>query len=87
MKTSGLGLKKQVLDNECSAEYIRTITEDWKATYQLVPPDVHCANATKRAIQTFKAHFVSILAGINNNFPNYLWDTLLPQTELTLDLL
>ena len=36
---------------------------------------------------TFKAHFLSILAGIDPAFPNYLWDKLLPQTELTLNLL
>jgi hypothetical protein len=46
----------QVLDNEASAEYIRVITEDWKATYQLVPPDIHRCNLAERAIQTFKAH-------------------------------
>eukprot|EP00804_Cyclotella_cryptica_P030727 CCRYP_009139-RA/>CCRYP_009139-RA protein AED:0.22 eAED:0.22 QI:0/0/0/1/0/0/4/0/733 len=41
----------------------------------------------ERAIQTFKAHFLSILAGVDVSFPNYLWDKLLPQTELTLNLL
>ena len=80
-------MEHQVLDNECSAKYIRTITEDWKATYQLVPPDVHRRNLAERAIQTFKAHFLSILAGLSKAFPNYLWDKLLPQTELTLNLL
>ncbi|KAL7477755.1 hypothetical protein ACHAW6_003550 [Cyclotella cf. meneghiniana] len=51
------------------------------------PTDVHRAYAAKRAIRTFKAHFLSILAGIDTNFPNYLWDKLLPQAELTLNLL
>ena len=77
----------QVLDNEASAEYRRVITDDWKCTYQLVPPNVHRRNIAERAIQTFKAHFLSILAGLPSTFPNYLWDTLLPQTELTLNLL
>ena len=35
----------------------------------------------------FKAHFFSILAGLDTNFPNYIWDKLLPQMELTLNLL
>jgi len=87
LQARGHTVDHQVLDNECSAEYIRTITEDWKATYQLVPPNVHRRNLAERAIQTFKAHFLSILAGLSKAFPNYLWDKLLPQTELTLNLL
>jgi hypothetical protein len=87
LQACGHTVDHQVLDNEISAEYNRTITEDWKATYQLVPPDVHRRNLTKRAIQTFKAHFLSILSGLSKAFPNYLWDKLFPQTELTLNLL
>eukprot|EP00804_Cyclotella_cryptica_P000018 CCRYP_013701-RA/>CCRYP_013701-RA protein AED:0.35 eAED:0.46 QI:0/0/0/1/1/1/2/0/422 len=77
----------QVLDNEASAEYRRVITEDWNCSYQLVPPNVHRRNIAKCAIQTFKVHFLSILAGLPSAFPNYLWDMLIPQTELTLNLL
>jgi hypothetical protein len=87
LQARGHTVDHQVLDNEISTEYIRTITEDWKATYQLVPPDVHCRNLAERAIKTFKAHFLSILSGLSKAFPNYLWDKLLPQTELTLNLL
>eukprot|EP00804_Cyclotella_cryptica_P026152 CCRYP_013039-RA/>CCRYP_013039-RA protein AED:0.41 eAED:0.32 QI:0/0/0/0.5/0/0.5/2/0/297 len=46
----------------------QAITQDWKATYQLVPPNVHRANAAERAIRTFKAHFLSVLAGIDPAF-------------------
>eukprot|EP00804_Cyclotella_cryptica_P029094 CCRYP_005281-RA/>CCRYP_005281-RA protein AED:0.19 eAED:0.20 QI:0/0/0/0.71/0.16/0/7/0/1210 len=77
----------QVLDNEASAEYRRVITEDWNCSYQLVPPNVHHRNIAKRTIKTFKVHFLSILAGLPSVFPNYLWDMLIPQTELTLNLL
>ena len=38
-------------------------------------------------IQAFKAHFLSILTWVSTTFPNFLWDKLLPQTELTLNLL
>jgi hypothetical protein len=58
-----------------------------RSYYQLVPPDIHCCNLAECAIQTFKACFLSILAGISKSFPNYLWDKLLPQTELTINLL
>ncbi len=87
LKEKGHTVDHQILDNEASKDYRQTITQDWKATYQLVPPHVHRANAAERAIQTFKAHFLSILAGIDASFPNYLWDKLLPQTEITLNLL
>ena len=43
--------------------------------------------AAERAIRTFKAHFLSILAGVAPDFPRNLWDLLLPQAELTLNLL
>ena len=52
-----------------------------------MPPDVHRRNIAKRAIRTFKAHFLSILDGIPPSFPNYLWDKLLLQTKLSLNLL
>ena len=34
-----------------------------------------------------KAHFLSILAGIADDFPKHCWDLLVPQAELTLNLL
>ena len=59
----------------------------WGAIYQLVPPNVHRRNLAERAIRTFKAHFLEILAGVYPNFPKYMWDNLLVQTELTISLL
>ena len=52
----------------------------WGITYQLVPPNVHRRNIAKIAIITFKAHFVAILAGLNTDFPKYMWDNLKVQT-------
>ena len=52
-----------------------------------MPPDIHRRNAAERSIQTFKAHFIFILAGIAPDFPKLLWDHLLPQTEMTLNFL
>ena len=56
-------------------------------TYQLVPPHDHRRNIAEKAIQTFKSHFISILCGTAENFPLHLWDRLLPQAELTLNML
>jgi hypothetical protein len=55
--------------------------------YQLVPHHWHRHNAAKRAISTFKEHFVAGLASVDPYFPLHLWDRLLPQAELTLNLL
>ena len=48
---------------------------------------MHRRNVAKKMIQNFKAHFLSILTGVSSTFPNFLWEKLLPQTELTLNLL
>jgi hypothetical protein len=77
----------QILDNEVSTNFKATIEDTWKAQYQLVPPNVHRCNATKCAIQTFKSHYLAIIAGLPPAFPRYLWELFLSQTELTLNLL
>ena len=77
----------QIIDNEVSTEYKRAITEKWNTNYQLVSPNTHQRNAAERAIHTFKAHFLSLLAGVDPDFPRNLWYLLTPQTEITLNLL
>ena len=64
-----LTIALQILDNEASAEYKRDITEKWNDNYQLVPPSTHRSNAAEHAIRTFKAHYLSILAGVAPYFP------------------
>ena len=83
----GHHVEVQILDNEVSAEFKKIILKNWGASYQLVPPNVHRRNVAERAIQTFKAHFLSILSGVDPNSPKYIWDNLLVQTELTINLL
>jgi hypothetical protein len=55
--------------------------------YQLVPPHCHRRNAAEQAIQTFKEHFVAGLSYVYPTFTLYLRDILLPQAEITLNLL
>jgi hypothetical protein len=83
----GITVTNQVLDTKASEAYIAAITNKWNCTYQLVPPDMHRCSMAELAIGTFKAHFLSILAGVDPNFPKNRWDLLLPQAELTLNLL
>ena len=54
---------------------------------ELVLPGSHRRNAAEVAIQNFKAHFLSILAGTADNFPMQLWDRLLSQADITVNLL
>ena len=77
----------QILDNEVSTEFKKTIVNDWNVTYQLVPPTIHRRNISEQAIRTIKAHFISVLAGVDPTFPKFMWDNLLVQTELTINLL
>ena len=83
----GHSVDLQILDNEASSAYKEAITFKWNATFQLVPPDMHRRKRAEHAIRTFKDHFLAILAGVDSAFPPYLWDLLLPQAELTLNLL
>ena len=87
LKARGLQVTRHVLDNEASTAYRNAITSTWKCTYQLVPPDMHRRNLAERAIRTFKAHFLTILAGVDATFPANRWDLLIPQAELTVNLL
>jgi hypothetical protein len=83
----GLSVDLLILDNEASAAYEQAIAFTWQAKFQLVPPNMHRRNRAEQAIRTFKNPFLSILAGVNAAFPPYLWDLLLPQAELSLNLL
>ena len=62
----------QILDNKSSAAYKQAIKTKCNANYQLVPPNTQQSNADERAICTFKAHFLSILAGVAPDFPRNL---------------
>jgi hypothetical protein len=85
MRAAGLGLKKHILDNKASKAFKELINKNIME-YELVPPGNHSRNHTECAIQTFKAHFISILARVNDKFPLSLWCHLLQLTELTLNL-
>jgi hypothetical protein len=83
---SGHPPQLHILDNEASDMLKQTLSKH-KIAYQLVPPHLHRRNAAERAIQTFKNHFITTLCIADPNFPAKEWDRLLPQAELTLNLL
>jgi hypothetical protein len=86
LTVKGFKPKLQTLDNEASAALKNFFTEN-DIAYQLVPPHCHRRNAAERAIGTFKEHFVAGLSSVHPSFPLRLWDRLLPQAEITLNLL
>ena len=86
LKWYGLKLKLQKLDNK-ALQLLTDVIEDENIDYQLVPPHMHRQNLAERAIQNFKSHFIAMLCRCDPTFPLHLWCCLLPQAELTLNLL
>ena len=86
LERHGNAPKLYVLDNEISFEFKKALRKK-DIAFQLVPPHVHRRNAAERAIRTFKNHFLSVLATADPEYPVAEWDRLLPQAELTLNLL
>jgi hypothetical protein len=75
-----------ILDNECS-QALTDFMDKEDIDYQKTPPGMHRVNAAERAIGTFKNHFKAGLCTTNKSFPMHLWDRLLPQAELTLNMM
>jgi hypothetical protein len=86
LKQAGLKPKLQRLDNEASAA-MKSFMTSQTIDYQLTQAGLHRRNAAERAIRTWKNHFLAGLSSVNPRFPLRLWCQLLPQAELTLNLL
>jgi hypothetical protein len=67
LKRAGVQPKKHVMDNEVSELLRETIEKECKL--EMVPPGCHRCNVAEVAIKTFKAHFISIVAGLPATFP------------------
>ena len=82
------GLTGQLLrlDNEISKD-LRKAIKDKNLQYQLASPGDHRQNLAERAIQTWKAYFISIRSGVDPSFPDNCWDLLIALSVLTLNLL
>jgi hypothetical protein len=82
----GLKPRLQRLDNEASLALRNYLTQQG-ITYQLSPQHMHRRNNAERAIQTFKNRFVAGLCSVDPTFPLKLWDKLLSQATITINLL
>jgi hypothetical protein len=86
LTVKGFKPRIQTLDNETSTALKIFLTAN-DVDYQLVPPHCHRRNAAERAIWTFKEYFVAGISSVDPSFPLHLWDRLLPQAEITFNLL
>jgi hypothetical protein len=86
LKSAGLQPKKQILDNEAPRAYLDAI-EAQGLDWELVPPNNHRRCIAERGIQTAKGHIIANLLGCDESFPAQEWHRLLPQIEMTLNML
>ncbi len=86
LESNGHKIRLNVMDNQCAKQIKKILTANG-CNLLLVEPHNHHVNAAKRAIQTFKDHFISALAMTDSKFPLQLWDKLASQVENTLNLM
>jgi hypothetical protein len=82
----GLKPKLMKLDNEAS-KLLKTYHHQQDITFQLVTRYSHRRNAAERAIRSFKDHLIAGLCSTDKYFPMHLWDRLLTQAVITLNML
>jgi hypothetical protein len=83
----GLKPKLQRLDNEAS-KILKAYMHNEDIDFQLAPPGIHRRNtAERRAIRKWKNHFLAGLCTTDPNFPLYLWNKLIDQAIISLNLL
>ena len=74
------------IDHETSDALVDAIKAR-ELKYEVMPPANHRQNPAEKAIDTFKSHFISVINGLDTSFPQGAWDLLIPQTNMTLNLL
>ena len=74
------------LDNKISNDFKHYLPNK-DISYQLVSWGDHRTNPAERAARTYKNQFIANLNGADPEFPDNCWDLLIPQVNLTLNLL
>jgi hypothetical protein len=82
----GLKPKLMKLYNEAS-KLLKDYLHQQDITFQLVPPYSHRRNSAEPAIRSFKDHLIAGLCSTDKSFPMHLWDRILPQAVITLNML
>jgi hypothetical protein len=86
LTVKGFKPKLQTLNNEASTDLKNFFTTQ-NINYKLVPPHCQRRNAAEHAIRIFKEQFLAGISSVDPSFPMHLWERLLPQAEITLNLL
>ena len=86
LRLSGMTPKKHVLDNEMSREFKDAVRENGME-YELVPKGQHRRNIAEKAIQTWKSHAISVFSGMDSKCPLFLWDLMLRQIDMQVNML
>jgi hypothetical protein len=68
LESKGYNIKLNVMDNQAT-KVIKKFLDKKQCNLLLVELHSHQVNASNRAIQTFKAHFISALALTDSDFP------------------
>jgi hypothetical protein len=75
------------LDNEASQLLKSYYLHDKNIPFQLVPLYSQIRNAAERANRSFKDHCIAGICSTDKACPMHLWDRLLPQGVITLNML
>jgi hypothetical protein len=86
LTSRGLKPKLMTLDNEASHS-LKDYLDDQHINFHVVPPYFHRRKAAERAIHSLKDHLIAGLCSTDKAFPMHLWDRLLPQAILALNML
>jgi hypothetical protein len=86
LTSRGLKPKLMTLDNEAST-LLNDYLHDQYINFQLLPPYCHRRNTAECATNSFKDHLIAELCSTDKALPMHLWDRLLPQAILTLNML
>jgi hypothetical protein len=82
----GLEPKLRKVDNEAS-KLLKDYLYRRDIRFELVPPYSHIRNSAEQAIRSFKDHLIAGLCSRDKSFPMHLWDRILPQAAITLNVL
>jgi hypothetical protein len=82
----GLKPKLMKLDKEAS-KLLKNYLYQQGITFQLVPPYSHIRNSAERAFRSFTDHLIAGLCSTYKSFPMHLWDRILPQAVMALNML
>jgi hypothetical protein len=75
-----------ILDNEFASPGYKKCFRSKGLHMQLVPPHLHRRNMAERAIRTWKNHYISVLCTADITFPFSQCNRLVPQAEMTLNM-